>query len=79
MRLKNAGYTVYGAARRVDRMRALEKHGVEVVALDVTDEDSLRSAIDTIIRTSWPHRRARQQRRIRLLRRHRRRTAERGT
>ena len=52
IRLTNAGYTVYGAARRVNRMRDLEQHGVHVIALDVTDEDSLRSAVDTIIRTS---------------------------
>jgi NAD(P)-dependent dehydrogenase (short-subunit alcohol dehydrogenase family) len=52
IRLTNAGYTVYGAARRVNRMRDLEQHGVHVIALDVTDEDTLRSAVDTIIRTS---------------------------
>lgn len=49
-RLKNAGFTVYGAARRVNQMRDLERHGVRILALDVTDEDSIKTAIDTIIR-----------------------------
>ena len=34
--LKNAGFQVYAAARRVDRMADLEKDGITPVALDLT-------------------------------------------
>jgi short-subunit dehydrogenase len=52
LRLKEAGYTVYGAARRTHRMTALRDAGVHVLSLDVTDDDSIRTAVDTIIRQS---------------------------
>ena len=47
--LQKHGFTVYGAARRVDRMQALADSGIHVLALDVTDQDSCRAAVDTII------------------------------
>ncbi|MCF3128944.1 oxidoreductase [Streptomyces olivochromogenes] len=47
--LKEAGYTVYGAARRVDRMAALTEDGVHTLSLDVTDEASLTAAIKRVI------------------------------
>jgi len=49
LRLKEAGYTVYGAARRTERMSALKDAGVNVIRLDVTDDDSLRRAINGIV------------------------------
>jgi NADP-dependent 3-hydroxy acid dehydrogenase YdfG len=49
LRLKEAGYTVYGAARRTERMSALQDAGVNVLSLDVTDDDSIRTAVETII------------------------------
>ncbi|WP_433478748.1 oxidoreductase [Spirillospora sp. CA-142024] len=52
LRLKEAGYTVYGAARRTERMTALRDAGVTVLSLDITDEDSIRKAVDTIVRES---------------------------
>jgi short-subunit dehydrogenase len=52
LRLKEAGYTVYGAARRTDRMSVLEDAGVHILRLDVTDEDSIRMAVDSIVRQS---------------------------
>ncbi|WP_432135256.1 oxidoreductase [Streptomyces sp. bgisy154] len=52
LRLREAGYTVYGAARRVERMTALRDAGVRILGLDVTDEDSVRQAVDSIIRES---------------------------
>jgi NAD(P)-dependent dehydrogenase (short-subunit alcohol dehydrogenase family) len=52
LRFKAAGFTVYGAARRLDRMRDLERLGVAIVALDVTDEESMRATIDHIIGAS---------------------------
>ena len=39
---------MYGAARRVDRMRPLEDHGVAVLPLDVTDEDSCAACVAAI-------------------------------
>lgn len=47
-KLKAAGFVVYGAARRVDRMRDLEKDGINVIALDVTDEQSVQDCVKTI-------------------------------
>jgi short-subunit dehydrogenase len=49
LHLKEAGYTVYGAARRTERMSALQDAGVNVLSLDVTDDDSIRTAVETII------------------------------
>jgi NAD(P)-dependent dehydrogenase (short-subunit alcohol dehydrogenase family) len=49
LRLKEAGYTVYGAARRTERMSSLHDAGVNVLRLDVTDDDSIRTAVETIM------------------------------
>ncbi|MER6956268.1 oxidoreductase [Streptomyces sp. NPDC000618] len=49
LRLQKAGFIVYGAARRVDRMGALTAAGVRTLALDVTDGASAKHAIDRII------------------------------
>ncbi len=48
-RLSALGYTVYGAARRVDRMRELAASGIRTLSLDVTDDTSLQAAVDQII------------------------------
>ena len=40
-KLAGLGYTVYGAARRVDRMSQLRAAGVHVLAMDVTDAESV--------------------------------------
>ncbi|MEG9883893.1 MAG: oxidoreductase [Hyphomicrobiales bacterium] len=47
--LKQNGYTVYGAARTVDRMKELEEKGIHVIALDITQDESCHNCIDTII------------------------------
>ncbi|MBL0887141.1 oxidoreductase [Myceligenerans indicum] len=52
LRLQDAGYTVYAAARRIDRMSALRNAGVRVLGLDLTDDASIRDAVDEIVRTS---------------------------
>ncbi len=39
--LKNKGFNVYGAARRVDKMADLEEKGIHVLPLDVTDDASM--------------------------------------
>ncbi len=48
-RLAAEGFTVYAAARRVERMSQLADAGIEVVALDVTDEESARRCVETIV------------------------------
>lgn len=51
-KLKELGYTVYGAARRVERMEPLAKAGIHVLAMDVTDDASLLAGIGEIIARS---------------------------
>lgn len=47
--LLKEGYTVYGAARRIEKMKSLESQGMGVVALDLTQEESIKNAVDHII------------------------------
>lgn len=49
LELHGKGFVVYGAARRVERMKTLQDNGVNVLSLDVTDEQSMRQCIDTIV------------------------------
>ncbi|WP_433165311.1 oxidoreductase [Kribbella sp. CA-247076] len=51
-KLHTLGHTVYGAARRVDRMAALAADGIRPIAMDVTDEDSTRAGVDRILAES---------------------------
>ncbi len=44
-----AGYTVYAGARRVDRMQPLAQAGGRLLALDVTDDASMTTAVSTIL------------------------------
>ena len=53
--LKNAGFTVYAAARRTDRMRPLAAAGAKVIALDVTDDASISAALSEIIGVEGPN------------------------
>lgn len=46
--LHRAGFKVYGAARRVEKMKSLEEKGISVISLDVTDEDSIVNCVNTI-------------------------------
>ena len=48
--LAKEGHVVYGAARRIEKMETLKQFVVKPIYLDVTDEESIKSAIDTIIR-----------------------------
>lgn len=50
LRLVAEGYMVYGAARRIERMRDIEAAGGHVMALDVTDDASIVGCVDRIIR-----------------------------
>ena len=47
-RLLKDGHTVYVAARRVDKMKDLEELGARSLAMDITDEDQVRTAVDRI-------------------------------
>lgn len=49
-RLARNGYTVYATARRLDSIGDLAQHGCKLLALDVCDESSMRTAVDTIER-----------------------------
>lgn len=43
------GFKVYGASRRQEKMEHLTKSGVEILSLDLTDDESISHAIDTIL------------------------------
>lgn len=43
------GFRVYGAARRVERMEPLKELGIETLPLDVTDEESMKACVETIL------------------------------
>ena len=49
LRLGRAGFEVYGAARRVERMSVLHEHGVRVLGMDVTDEASMAAGVGRIL------------------------------
>ncbi len=46
--LAQAGFTVYGAARRVDKMEELKKVGIIPISLDLTKEESMLKCVETI-------------------------------
>lgn len=52
LKLHERGFTVYGAARRLDRMQNLTQAGIHSLSMDVTDDASMQTAIDTIISQS---------------------------
>lgn len=47
--LHSQGYIVYGAARRTDEMNDLKAKGMGVVSLDLTDDASIVTAVNTIL------------------------------
>mgnify|MGYP003393385548 CR=1 FL=1 len=49
IKLLEAGYIVYGAARRVERMADLKERGVQVISMDVTNNESMGQAVRQII------------------------------
>ncbi len=49
LRLAKKGHTVYATARRPDSIADLESKGCKLLALDVNDEDSMRTAVDTVV------------------------------
>ena len=48
-KLAAAGFTVYAAARRVERMQPLTEAGIRPLAMDVTDDASIQAGVATII------------------------------
>ena len=50
LELKKLGFTVYGAARRVEKMAGLLERGIKTIALDVTDEASMKACVDSILK-----------------------------
>lgn len=49
LELAAAGYTVYAAARRVDRMEHLKSSGIRPLGMDVTDDPSLIAGVSRIV------------------------------
>jgi NAD(P)-dependent dehydrogenase (short-subunit alcohol dehydrogenase family) len=49
-RLSSVGWKVYATARDAEAIASLERNGCGSLPLDVTDEDSMRSAVDEIER-----------------------------
>lgn len=47
--LAGKGYTVYGAARRVERMQDLKDAGVKLLSMDVTDEASMVKGVNELL------------------------------
>jgi short-subunit dehydrogenase len=45
------GYTVYGAARRTDKMLDLKEIGVKLLAMDVTNDESMMAGVNEILST----------------------------
>jgi NAD(P)-dependent dehydrogenase (short-subunit alcohol dehydrogenase family) len=47
--LTRQAYTVYGLARRIERLKELEPEGVKIIQADVTDELSITAAVNMIL------------------------------
>src|SRR6266852_2509297 len=47
--LQSIGYTVYAAARRVERMESLTELGIRPVRVDLTDDPSMVGLVDRVI------------------------------
>lgn len=47
--LANNGYTVYAAARRVEKMNELKSDGIKPISLDLTKEDSMVQCVQNIL------------------------------
>jgi NAD(P)-dependent dehydrogenase (short-subunit alcohol dehydrogenase family) len=52
LRLLAEGYQVYGAARRMDRLAAIQTAGATAIGLDVTDDSSIVWAIDQVTKST---------------------------
>ncbi|HBH05036.1 MAG TPA: short-chain dehydrogenase/reductase [Flavobacteriales bacterium] len=50
LELIKAGHTVYGVARRIDKMQDLVKAGGHAIAMDVLDKDQRENAVNQVIK-----------------------------
>jgi short-subunit dehydrogenase len=50
--LAQNGYKVYGAARRAEKLRELEKYGIKPIPMDVTKDESMVASINQILEES---------------------------
>lgn len=50
LELKERGFSVYGAARRVEKMAGLLERGIKTTPLDVTNDASMKNCVDYIIK-----------------------------
>lgn len=48
-KLHAKGITVYGAARRLEKMKDLEDAGINIISLDLTDDQSIVNCVNTIL------------------------------
>ncbi|MGH2834851.1 MAG: SDR family NAD(P)-dependent oxidoreductase [Solirubrobacteraceae bacterium] len=48
-RLAERGFTVYASARRLESIESLRAFGCKLLQLDVTDEASMRAAVETVV------------------------------
>ncbi|SDF16466.1 Short-chain dehydrogenase [Fontibacillus panacisegetis] len=48
--LKNRGFTVYAAARRIDKMQDLATKGIRPISMDVTNDESMIQAVNEILK-----------------------------
>jgi len=48
--LLREGYVVYAAARRLERLKELEPLGAKPLSLDVTDESSVKNAVEAVLK-----------------------------
>ncbi|MBL7940578.1 MAG: SDR family NAD(P)-dependent oxidoreductase [Flavobacteriales bacterium] len=49
LKLIEAGHTVYGAARRIDRMKDIEQAGGHSIAMDMSDDAAMVRAVERIV------------------------------
>ena len=54
VRLVDVGWRVYATARNPENIAPLEERGCVLLPLDVTDEDSMVSAVDEVERRDGP-------------------------
>ncbi|NHA02892.1 SDR family NAD(P)-dependent oxidoreductase [Mucilaginibacter sp. HC2] len=47
--LANSGYIVYGAARRVEKMKHLELAGIHILPMDISNDESIVLAVNEVI------------------------------
>src|SRR5690606_13891319 len=48
--LNKNGYQVYAAARRIDKMKDMEQLGIKTAFLDITDDHSINSIVNAILK-----------------------------